>query len=222
MKIILILSFLISHPSLKTDFKNIYDAGLSKRVLLTGTIPFVLSFSFDRQISTSIQSLDGRFYKDYFSVTNEFGGKFAIAGIITTYAVASLTDNDKLQDFSATAFESMFFAGTTTMVLKILIGRARPNFTDDPYSFSPLNLHDYYQSLPSGHTTIAFAWLTVLSNYYGENKIVRYGSYTLAASTALARVYKNRHWLSDTVLGAMIGYYFGKKLSELHLKGGKE
>ncbi len=220
MNIILILTFLISFPGLKSDFKGIKDTHLAERVLSAGSIPFVVTFAYDSHVKNFVQrdlKFDG-----YFNFSNELGGKFAIATLGVNLLVSRAIQNQKFRDFSYTAFESAILAGITSVFFKILIGRARPSTSTSPYNFNPPGIDDEYQSLPSGHTTIAFAWLTVLSNYYGENKIIRYGSYALASSTALARVYKNRHWLSDCVMGAMIGYYFGRKLSQLHLKGGSK
>ncbi len=218
MNIILILTFLISLPGLKTDLKELKNSDLAKQVVLTGSIPFALTFSFDRPLKNFIQ--ENLKFDTYFDITNEFGGKVALAGLGLNFLVSRAVDDQKFRDFSYTAFESAILAGITSVAIKIIIGRARPSTSSSPYRFDPPGIDDEYQALPSGHTTIAFAWLTVLANYYGENKFIKYGSYALAASTGLARVYKNRHWLSDCVMGAMLGYYFGKRLSQLHLKGG--
>ncbi len=222
MNIILILTFLIGLPTFKSDLRNIGDAKLAKEVLMAGGFPFILSFSFDRGIETEIQSFQYNEIRNYFNFTNELGGKLAIGSIALGYFISVGSGNEKLKDFSLTSLESMALAGGTTLIIKILLGRARPSTLNSPYEFKPINFDDSYQALPSGHTTIAFAWLTVFANYYGSNPILRYGAYALATSAAIARVYKNRHWFSDCVLGAMIGYYFGKRLSDLHLKeGGK-
>ncbi len=218
MNIILILTFLFSLPGLKTDLRELKDPELAKRVILTGSIPFITAFALDKPVQTFIQ--DNLRYESYLNLTNELGGKMALAGLGLLFLATRSIGDQKFKDFSYTAFESAVLAGFTSVLFKITIGRARPSKSSSPYKFNPPGFDDEYQALPSGHTTIAFAWLTVLANYYGENKIIKYGSYALASSTAIARVYKNRHWLSDCVLGAMIGYYFGKRLSQLHLKGG--
>ncbi len=233
MNIILILTFLIGLPTFKSDLRNIGDAELAKNIVLVGGAPFVLSFTFDRSIADEIQSIKNDYVREYFDLTNKLGGKLAVGGValsfmtgqlivIGSYITGSVTKNEKLRDFGLTSMESMFLAGLTTTLIKILMGRARPSTSHTPYVFRPINFDDKYQALPSGHTTIAFAWLTVFANYYGSNQFIKYGAYALATSAAIARVYKNRHWLSDCVLGAMIGFYFGKRLSDLHLKeGGK-
>lgn len=62
-------------------------------------------------------------------------------------------------------------------------------------------------SFPSGHTTQAFAAATFLSEEYKDRySWMPYASYTLASSVGLLRVANNRHYISDVLVGAGIGY----------------
>lgn len=64
-----------------------------------------------------------------------------------------------------------------------------------------------YNSFPSGHTATAFMTATMLSREYGhKSPWVSYGSYGLATATGLMRILNNRHWISDVMAGAAIGY----------------
>ena len=58
-----------------------------------------------------------------------------------------------------------------------------------------------YTSFPSGHTTVAFQTAAVLSYRYKLGFI----AYIPATLVALSRIILNAHWLSDTVMGAIIG-----------------
>lgn len=61
-------------------------------------------------------------------------------------------------------------------------------------------------SFPSGHTATAFMAATMLTKEYGHlSPWVGFGSYTLAAATGAMRIFNNRHWLSDVMVGAGIG-----------------
>src|SRR5438552_649136 len=53
--------------------------------------------------------------------------------------------------------QSLLYAGLTTTVLKIVIGRHRPDAGDGPQAYSPFKGSDEFHSLPSGHATVAFA-----------------------------------------------------------------
>lgn len=64
-----------------------------------------------------------------------------------------------------------------------------------------------YNSFPSGHTTQAFAAATFLNEEYKDRyPWLPYASYTAASSVGLLRVANNRHYISDVLVGAGIGY----------------
>lgn len=77
---------------------------------------------------------------------------------------------------------------------KFSIGRKRPDGSS--------NL-----SLPSGHTAEAFANAEFLRMYVGKKQPwVAVLGYAIAAGTGFLRIYNNRHWFSDVVAGAAVGY----------------
>lgn len=61
-------------------------------------------------------------------------------------------------------------------------------------------------SFPSGHAATAFAGAELLWQEYKDQSIW-YGiaGYTVAAGTGFFRMYNNKHWFSDVVMGAGIG-----------------
>lgn len=62
-------------------------------------------------------------------------------------------------------------------------------------------------AFPSGHTAEAFASAELLSQEYGERSVVYpISGYAAAVATAYYRMYNNKHWLSDVVAGAGIGF----------------
>jgi len=64
-----------------------------------------------------------------------------------------------------------------------------------------------YNSFPSGHTTQAFAAATFLNEEYkGRYPWMPYASYTVASSIGSLRVANNRHYISDVLVGAGLGY----------------
>jgi len=83
---------------------------------------------------------------------------------------------------------------TTTTLLKYATHTLRPDGSS-------------YNSFPSGHTTQAFAAATFLNEEYKDRyPWMPYASYTLASSVGLLRVANNRHYISDVLVGAGIGY----------------
>lgn len=83
---------------------------------------------------------------------------------------------------------------TTTSILKSATHTLRPDGSS-------------YNSFPSGHTTQAFAAATFLNEEYKDQyPWMPYASYTVASSVGLLRVANNRHYISDVLVGAGIGY----------------
>ena len=96
--------------------------------------------------------------------------------------------------------QATFYAGITTMILKRIVNQRRPN-SENRHSF------------PSGHTTTAFAFASVVAMehdwYWGV------GAYSLATVVGLSRIHDNAHFLHDVVMGATIGSAFGVAMSKL-------
>lgn len=62
-------------------------------------------------------------------------------------------------------------------------------------------------SFPSGHTATAFMCATMLHKEYGTTVSPWFsiGGYTLAGLTGVTRLFNNRHWAGDILVGAGIG-----------------
>jgi membrane-associated phospholipid phosphatase len=111
--------------------------------------------------------------------------------------------------------ESLIYAGLVTTAFKMLFGRARPYLDSGAFSFAGPTLKDAHNSLPSGHSTLAFALASTLSAEI-DNPYATALLYSAATVTAFARVYVDRHWTSDVFLGAMIGSVVGYATVHLH------
>jgi len=140
-------------------------------------------------------------------VGNGWGDLSSLSGVtlLSIYGTGLATDNRRLVGLSANGLEAIVLSGLATGIGKLAFGRLRPADAADSHQW----LQGGY-SFPSGHTTAAFALSTVLAE---SGKTPSPGRrvffYSLAGLTALARMYDNRHWLSDTVMGAAVGIYSG-------------
>ena len=146
-------------------------------------------------------------------------GAFIIGGGM--YAIGRLTHHRTLADIGWHGTEAVLLSSAVTGLLKASLGRARPFVSSDT------NPHDFKfgggfgnadrQSFPSGHTTTAFAAASAVTSemrrldphsvYYVAP--VLYGG---AALVGLSRMYHNKHWASDVVLGAAVGTFSGLKV----------
>ena len=122
-----------------------------------------------------------------------------------------------------TAFEIaqvMLYAGSARMILGRAIGRARPYSNEGPKSFHPFSTHvpsQDYQSIPGGHCVIGFALSTVLSRN-AESRWLKGLAYAPAVLTFISRVYQDRHWTSDELAGAALGYFIATWVVDQHEK----
>lgn len=101
---------------------------------------------------------------------------------------------------------SVVTAGLTTAAIKRVTGRLRPAESTDPFLFKPFSSHDAF---PSGHATMAFALATSLSEEI-HNRWASAALYTFATGTAWSRMNDERHWFSDVLAGAAVGFTAAK------------
>lgn len=143
------------------------------------------------------------------------GDPGALAIGIATYGAGALGDRRGTAAVGLHGVGAVAAGTLVTGAIKAAVGRARPYATGDslPTSFGlmrGLTQGTAYQSLPSGHATAAFALAGVLAaegrHRWGEtNRVTGPAGFAVAALVAGSRVYHDRHWASDVVLGAGIG-----------------
>jgi len=144
-----------------------------------------------------------------------FGQPVSLALAVTMYGGGLYAKRPVIATAGFRAVESIGVSGVVTFFLKQALGRARPAVSpDDPRDWEWGRgfgkLDGNYLSLPSGHATAAFAFATSVTKHVARAApeharwvaVTTYGSATL---TAYARIYKDRHWLSDVTVGAGIG-----------------
>ncbi|MCP5062744.1 MAG: phosphatase PAP2 family protein [Ignavibacteriae bacterium] len=100
--------------------------------------------------------------------------------------------------------QSLTYSGLTAMFVRMIAGRKRPPFTNDHLDFNGFETNNSFQSFPSGHTTVAFAFSTVLAEYF-DTPWARIGFYGMAGLSAAERLLNDKHWFSDVTLGALLG-----------------
>jgi len=89
----------------------------------------------------------------------------------------------------------------TVQVLKHLTGRPRPADSDGLTVFYGPGTD--FHSFPSSHAAFAFMLATVAAAYFPRWRWLAYGG---ATGIALSRVLLDRHFISDIMVGAFIGY----------------
>jgi hypothetical protein len=125
------------------------------------------------------------------------GAAFQLAGSVGTYAIGHFTESSKTAWVGADLIRAQLLAQTLTGVLKMSVGRTRPD--GGMYSF------------PSGHSSVTFASATVLQRHFGLKAGIP--AYTVASYVAASRLHHKRHYLSDVSFGAAIGIVAGRTMT---------
>jgi len=130
--------------------------------------------------------------------------KYTVPTVTAVFVAAHLSRNVNWEDATRHIALSYVLADATEALLKGAVGRQRPDYSGSAWRFQPLSSSDEWHSFPSGHVThitaiaAAFAeeahrpWITAVST----------GAVML---TAWQRIYRNQHWASDVIGGAIIG-----------------
>jgi membrane-associated phospholipid phosphatase len=151
---------------------------------------------------------------DVFRTTGGIVPEIATVGM---YVGGRLSHDRRLTLLGVHAAESIIVSELVTSTIKGLAGRARPYMGLGPRDFRFLRgLRDGsdYQSFPSGHTTNAFAFASLLTadvaRWWPERTwVVGPAAYGIATLVGASRVYHNAHWSSDVAGGALVGTLSG-------------
>lgn len=105
------------------------------------------------------------------------------------------------------AVPALIASGLIARVVKILIGRARPDTVVDGLGHWTPSFSSAFNSFPSGHATSAFTLAAVLAAVLPSWRGALYAS---AAVIAFSRVAVDAHFLSDVVAGGLLGWATGR------------
>lgn len=141
----------------------------------------------------------------------EKAGSMPIGISAAGYVLGVVIDNDEVTRVAKVALKATAISGLITRAGKMTFSRKRPNKTDDHTDFTGFNWDNDNVSFPSGHTTTAFAFATVIAEHYKDKStIIPVLAYTAAAVGGWSRVHDKAHWASDVAIGALIGHLTGK------------
>ncbi len=136
-----------------------------------------------------------------------YGGLVApVAGLLSfpIMALVGPRSENRWYQRSKKVFSSVAIFSVTSTTLKFVVGRHRPFQGADSSAGTPFSAK--YSSFPSGHTGVAFAFSSSLA-YEFDSYWVKIPLYTAAGMTGVARIYRRKHWFSDTVAAAFLGSF---------------
>jgi membrane-associated phospholipid phosphatase len=151
-------------------------------------------------------------------------GSYVIGG--TMYVAGRLSKDERLADLGWHGTEALIVGELVAGVIKGTVGRQRPHVRPrDANSYKLFRGfargEDRYRSFPSGHATSAFAAAAAVSSetsrwWPNTRWVIGPALFTGAALTGVSRMYNNRHWASDVLVGAGIGTFAGLKVVRYH------
>ncbi|WP_116964005.1 phosphatase PAP2 family protein [Fastidiosibacter lacustris] len=135
---------------------------------------------------------------------NNWASLFFVLFLICIWQYVRRKLNQRLMIWTLT----LFIAIVTTLVVKILVARYRPELflQDGLYGFHGFSHKRLFNSFPSGHTSLAFAGFLGLS-YFLQNKKLTFIFIILAILISISRIVSGQHYLSDVIGAAYIGLF---------------
>lgn len=158
--------------------------------------------------------------RSYSHTLTNIGGLYEVVPFAGIAALGFAFKNEKLRTTTYLAMQSYITSTVWSTLFKTVSGRTRPaNFDPNSPENEPRFHGPFYKlpygnnsSFPSGHTTLAFAAATVYAKEYKYIPVVPVISYTVASLISLSRITENRHWATDVITGAALGYLSGTQV----------
>lgn len=154
-------------------------------------------------------------------VTN-FGGPYEVYTLVALGAYGYIFKHEKIRTTTLLATQSYITSGAISGIVKFLTGRERPYHIDPNAVATPTFHGPFYRapkepngkrlnnSFPSGHTTAAFSAATVYALEYKDRPLIPIVAYSAASLIGLSRLVENKHWATDVLTGAALGYLTGR------------
>ena len=189
----------------QTSMLDSSERKVMTRFGITSSALFATSLLVDEPIQNNLTQSRKSYLTNFTNYAN-YGGSKKIVLPLNAVILGSgyLFKDETLKTTSWNSFKSIGVAAIATEFMKLSFSRARPYKQKGPYHFDPISWrNNSFKSLPSGHVSLAFAFITPYAEEYSR------WLYAIPLSVAFSRVYKNDHWTSDAVLGSIIGFTAG-------------
>jgi membrane-associated phospholipid phosphatase len=142
--------------------------------------------------------------QDITKIGDVVGNPGVQAGVMgLTYTLGQFIGDPTMTQAGKSMAETMIFTSLTTIALKGIFNRERPNG------------HDHL-SFPSWHASATFGNATVLAEYYGWEAGIP--AYLIALFVGWTRIEDDSHFVSDVVTGAAIGCIYGHAVSRYSMR----
>lgn len=195
----------------------------NKNIFMTLGVAGAVGFTyiFDRDIKSKLQTNKSKGFNKAADAGTLAGDPFIHLGLAAlVYGGGIAADSPKWKETGEMMGEALILTDASTFLIKEASGRGRPNVTPSKGNFKPFGFKNDYDSFPSMHTSSSFALASVLAST-SENIAMKTLYYSAATFVGFSRMYNNKHWASDVVLGAALGELCGRVVTNYHASGTK-
>jgi membrane-associated phospholipid phosphatase len=156
-------------------------------------------------------TLKNQWVKKSSSFITQLGSDPFNLGLIgSLYLGGVLLKNDRARETARLTLKSLLHSIVVSWTLKRVFRRQRPYVENGVDRWFNHGMGSDYRSFPSGHTTTAWSVATVIAGMYKDKPVVPVICYSLATLVGLSRISENKHWASDVLVGAVLGYSIGR------------
>lgn len=128
------------------------------------------------------------------------------------YGFGVFRDDPKAREVGVLGTEALLDSVIVSEAFKAIAGRGRPDSNKEPGQF-----FDRGASFPSGHAISSWSVASLVAHEYGDHKAVAFTAYGLAAVVSSARFAAQKHYASDIVAGAAMGWFIGRYVYQTHM-----
>ncbi len=172
---------------------------------------------------SDVNAFDRELIRPY-SEIHDGAADFLLIASLTTPVILLSSDKEEWFTNGVMYIETLLIANGLKELAKLAVNRKRPYmYSDRDLPQDEIDNGDWAKSMPSGHTTFAFASAAFLTytfcRYFPDSPWripVSIGSYAIATGVAALRVSSGKHFLSDVLAGAAIGTVVGVMVPFLH------
>jgi membrane-associated phospholipid phosphatase len=168
---------------------------------------------------------ENRFLGKVAAIVRDVATPYSVVIGVSMYAYGRLAHDHKAADLGLHGTEALFIGAVSGSILKGLFGRERPYVSRNPHNYRFGRGFgggaEKYRSFPSGHTIAAFSAAAAVTSetrrwWKGSEWYIGPLMYGGASLSGMSRIYHNRHWASDVIMGAAIGTLAGNKVVRYH------
>jgi membrane-associated phospholipid phosphatase len=164
----------------------------------------------DWEVRKVFQANQNNFTGSVARVVEPFGNVYGLYIFPAIYVAGVVTKQRKVESIGLQGAKSLAISTAVYTVTKKIIRRRRPDAATSQFDYALPFTRRGYTSSPSGHSNTIFTVATALALEFKDVKWVPPALYAIATATALSRVYQNRHWASDILMGSLLGHFVTK------------